>query len=347
MFLTLDPEGVNGLPEIVTVTAHAAAATSITVVRAQQSTVARAHPLATTWAHAVTKADLDDLPHQYFTGKGDSQWGAGPGQSARLAATGTNNLVVVSDTTTATGTKWAAAPIADGSVTTTKIVDGSVTSAKLATAVGGVPIFANAAARDAAIPSPVTGMTCSLVSPGRLFIYNSVGGWRETGVANALGFVRQYRASAGALAITNGTGTFPLAWTTEVVDTDAMAAPPFSTFTLTEGVWAVSATVNLAVSVAASSAYTVTPGGGVAPYSSLLFNGASIGAQQSLVSLQNNGFSTLSAGQSGTFVSGLTTVVPVAATTTLQAAVIVTTAPQIVGTVTQAISGFIQAVQIG
>lgn len=59
MWITLDPDAVNGAPEIVKVTAHTASATSVTVVRAQQSTTARAHPQNTVWKHAVTKTDLD------------------------------------------------------------------------------------------------------------------------------------------------------------------------------------------------------------------------------------------------------------------------------------------------
>ena len=59
MWITLDPEGANGAPEIVQVTAHTAAATSVTVVRAQQDTSARAHPQNTVWVHALTEADID------------------------------------------------------------------------------------------------------------------------------------------------------------------------------------------------------------------------------------------------------------------------------------------------
>lgn len=44
LYIILDPLGVSGQPEIVLVTAHTAGSTSITVIRAQQGTVARAHP---------------------------------------------------------------------------------------------------------------------------------------------------------------------------------------------------------------------------------------------------------------------------------------------------------------
>lgn len=48
-YITLDPLGVAGLPEIVRVIAHAAGATSITVVRAQQGTAARSHLSGVLW----------------------------------------------------------------------------------------------------------------------------------------------------------------------------------------------------------------------------------------------------------------------------------------------------------
>lgn len=61
MWLTLDPQGVNGAPEVVKVTAHTASATSVTVGRAQQGTVARAHPVGTAWECAWTDADTESL----------------------------------------------------------------------------------------------------------------------------------------------------------------------------------------------------------------------------------------------------------------------------------------------
>lgn len=62
LWLTLDPTGVAGLPEIVQVTAHTAASTSCTIVRAQQSTVARQHLVGTIWRHSATKSDWDAVP---------------------------------------------------------------------------------------------------------------------------------------------------------------------------------------------------------------------------------------------------------------------------------------------
>lgn len=57
LMLVLDPEAVAGNPEIVKVTAHTAATTSVTIVRAQESTVARAHLTGTAWLHGPTVAD--------------------------------------------------------------------------------------------------------------------------------------------------------------------------------------------------------------------------------------------------------------------------------------------------
>lgn len=67
MYLTIDPTGIGGLPEIVKVTAHTAAATVCTVVRYSQvqagltAASGRTHALNTIWRHLSTKASFDDL----------------------------------------------------------------------------------------------------------------------------------------------------------------------------------------------------------------------------------------------------------------------------------------------
>jgi len=58
LWLTLDPDALVGAPEIVKVTAHSSAATSVTVARGQQSTTARAHNLAEVWNCVLTEQDL-------------------------------------------------------------------------------------------------------------------------------------------------------------------------------------------------------------------------------------------------------------------------------------------------
>jgi hypothetical protein len=54
--ITLDPNRVNGAPEIVRVTAHTGSATSGTIVRGLFGTAARSHPLGTEWVHAPVAA---------------------------------------------------------------------------------------------------------------------------------------------------------------------------------------------------------------------------------------------------------------------------------------------------
>lgn len=60
--LALDPEGLTGTPEIVVVTAHAASATTCTVVRGQETAYgagpARAHVVGTTWRMVQTRESI-------------------------------------------------------------------------------------------------------------------------------------------------------------------------------------------------------------------------------------------------------------------------------------------------
>lgn len=61
--LTLDPGEVNGAAEVVWVTAHGAAATTVTVSRGQEQGLGgaapRAHPSGTVWDHGPTAADFE------------------------------------------------------------------------------------------------------------------------------------------------------------------------------------------------------------------------------------------------------------------------------------------------
>jgi hypothetical protein len=59
--LTLDPEGAFGAPEIVHVTAHGPASTTVTVTRGEEGTVAREHPSGTVWRHGATVADYGEV----------------------------------------------------------------------------------------------------------------------------------------------------------------------------------------------------------------------------------------------------------------------------------------------
>ena len=55
--ITLDPLGASGAPEEVWITAHTAASTSATIVRAREGTTARQHAAGTTWYHGPTGND--------------------------------------------------------------------------------------------------------------------------------------------------------------------------------------------------------------------------------------------------------------------------------------------------
>lgn len=59
--VVLDPKRVFGEPEIVVVTAHTALTTSATIVRAQYGTVARSHPVNTSWAHVPINEDFIEI----------------------------------------------------------------------------------------------------------------------------------------------------------------------------------------------------------------------------------------------------------------------------------------------
>lgn len=59
--IVLDPNGTGGTPEIVKVTGHGAGATTATVLRAQENTVARAHNQNIPWVHSAVASDLSPI----------------------------------------------------------------------------------------------------------------------------------------------------------------------------------------------------------------------------------------------------------------------------------------------
>lgn len=61
LLLILDPLEVNGAAEIVRVTTHAAASSSVTVVRGAENTTPREHPLGTTWFHGPVTTDYTEI----------------------------------------------------------------------------------------------------------------------------------------------------------------------------------------------------------------------------------------------------------------------------------------------
>lgn len=57
MAITLDPEGLGGVPEIAYITAHTSAATTATILRAQEGTTAREHAADVPWSHSPSARD--------------------------------------------------------------------------------------------------------------------------------------------------------------------------------------------------------------------------------------------------------------------------------------------------
>lgn len=57
--IVFDPEGAA--PEVAIITDHVAAATSATILRGQEGTLAQEWPVDTEWDHAVTRTDLEKM----------------------------------------------------------------------------------------------------------------------------------------------------------------------------------------------------------------------------------------------------------------------------------------------
>jgi hypothetical protein len=222
LYITVDPTGVAGLPEIVQVTAHSAAATSCAVVRGQQAvanltSAGRSHLVGTIWRHSATKADLDDLPHRLLTTTGDTLYASAANTPARLAIGSNGSLKVA----TAGAPGWLA-PGADGknlkmvsgapawtADTTNTVIDAvgdlivgtaNDTAAKLPIGIGGQQlgiasgtpvwtfgnIYASAAARDAVITAPTEGAMAYLLDVNCLTIYSGAA-WVTLGPVNGDG----------------------------------------------------------------------------------------------------------------------------------------------------------------
>jgi hypothetical protein len=184
LWLSLDPDGVDGTPEVVKVTAHAASATSVTVVRGEQGTVAREHDELTIWRHAWTAADglgLDSVGTAQLqngavtTAKiGDSQVttakiGDSQVTTAKIGDSQVTNAKIANNAVTSAkiGTNQVTATeIADGAVgptqlatnavTTVKIGDNQVTSAKIQANAVGASEFRNSVQRSV-VGRPGTG----------------------------------------------------------------------------------------------------------------------------------------------------------------------------------------------
>jgi hypothetical protein len=60
--IILDPDGLDGAPEIAWITAHTAAATTATITKGQEGSVARAHARDIPWVHGPTVRDFGFEP---------------------------------------------------------------------------------------------------------------------------------------------------------------------------------------------------------------------------------------------------------------------------------------------
>ena len=211
MWLTLDPAGVNGAPEIVLITAHTSSATSCTVTRAQQSTTARSHPVGTAWSVAWTKADADELPFKKLTARGDVMVATSAGVAGRLAV-GAANRVLRSD---GTDPSWGqvqtndiatdavtGAKIADDAIDSEHYVDGSIDPAHLADSAVTTAKIADAAVTYAKQSTTV----CRLTKTGTLSSsFTDITGWTET--ADAFGF---YSSGADATVPSGEDGLYAI-----------------------------------------------------------------------------------------------------------------------------------------
>lgn len=160
MFVTLDPAGANGLPEIVKVTAHAASATSVTVVRGQQDTVQREHPVSAAWIHGLTEADVDEFLKVVATADitdaavTTAKLGDGAVTGPKLGADSVDGSKIADDAINSE--HYAAGSVdpehlATAAVTGVKIADGAVTEAKLAAAAVSTAKVADSAVTTAKV----------------------------------------------------------------------------------------------------------------------------------------------------------------------------------------------------
>lgn len=158
-WVTLDPEGVNGAPEIVQITAHTSGATSATIARGQQTTLARSHPSGTVWVSGATQTDMDELPFRKMTAKGDLLGATAANVVTRLGV-GADGEVLTASAAAPTGWAWAAATVPDGTITTAKLANTAVTAAKIANnAVTTAKIQAGAVTATKIAPDPWTSVT--------------------------------------------------------------------------------------------------------------------------------------------------------------------------------------------
>lgn len=171
MWIVLDPNGVGGLPEIVQVTTHTAAATVATIVRGQQTSqggaAAHAHVLNTVWVAAQTPSDFDQLDFRLVTTKGDLISATGANAVARFAA-GADQSRLVADSAQTSGLRWA--PNTENNIVTAKgdliVATASNTLARHAVGANGTALVADSTQTNGMRWGSRSSLTTSAITAG-------------------------------------------------------------------------------------------------------------------------------------------------------------------------------------
>jgi hypothetical protein len=150
MRIILDPLAVGGIPEIVLVTAHTAAATSVTATRGQETStggsVARSHLVNTPWIAGITVAQLDQMMFRVLTTTGDTPYASAANTIARLPIGTTDNVLrVVGGLPT-----WGLNPVSDLVAAKGDLVAGTAADTMAAVTVGANGTFLTADSAQAA-----------------------------------------------------------------------------------------------------------------------------------------------------------------------------------------------------
>lgn len=223
MWLVLDPNGVNGLPEIVKVTAHTASAASCTITRGQQTSqggaAAHAHPQNTPWVVSSTPADFDELPFRKVSAKGDLLAATGANAVTRLGV-GTDGAILTAASGQTAGLSWTSIGVKGQ----TLVVSGT-----------GVPAWGNGytVCTSATRPSvPQNGMSIYETDTHRAWVYDS--GWMLIGWGTLAGRPGVGVVRASNLTVSNGAVT-DVTYTSETWDPDGWTSAGSATMTVPTG----------------------------------------------------------------------------------------------------------------
>lgn len=167
MFVVLDPDGSGGAPEVVLVTAHTAAATSVTVTRGQQGTTARSHVAGTVWRHAVLATDLDGLPAKLLTTTGDLVYASAAYTPARLAV-GASGTVLKGGTTPSYGQVSNSDIAPSAGIAISKIAAGTAGQVLMAGPTAGQPQYTDFSGDVTVSSTGVTTIGNNRVGPAKV-----------------------------------------------------------------------------------------------------------------------------------------------------------------------------------